>query len=117
MRISDWSSDVCSSDLPLSFSGGATPMSLKYGSDFVAASYRVQPNIAVKDSDVVFVGYGINAPEKGWNDYAGVAVKGKTVVILVNDPDWQTKEVKGELQGRAMTKYGRSHLGRTREAT
>src|SRR3546814_10999619 len=56
MRISDWSSDVCSSDLPLSFSGGATPMSLKYGSDFVAASYRVQPNIAVKDSDVVFVG-------------------------------------------------------------
>src|SRR3546814_19356481 len=82
-------------------------MSLKYGSDFVAASYRVQPNIAVKDSDVVFVGYGINAPEKGWNDYAGVDVKGKTVVILVNDPDWQTKEVKGEFNGRAMTYYGR----------
>ena len=38
----------------------------------------------------MFVGYGINAPEKGWNDYAGVDVKGKTVVILVNDPDWQT---------------------------
>jgi len=92
---------------PLSFTGGKTPMSLEYGSDFVAASYRVQPQISVKDSDVVFVGYGINAPEKGWNDYAGVDVKGKTVVILVNDPDWQTKEAKGEFNGRAMTYYGR----------
>jgi hypothetical protein len=43
---------------------------------------------------VVFVGYGINAPERGWNDYAGVDVKGKTVVILVNDPDWQTMSLK-----------------------
>ncbi len=92
---------------PLSFTGGKTPMSLEYGSDFVAASYRVQPQISVKDSNVVFVGYGINAPEKGWNDYAGVDVKGKTVVILVNDPDWQTKEAKGEFNGRAMTYYGR----------
>jgi Zn-dependent M28 family amino/carboxypeptidase len=55
----------------------------------------------------VFVGYGINAPEKGWNDYAGLDVKGKTVVVLVNDPDWQTKEAKGEFNGRAMTYYGR----------
>jgi hypothetical protein len=39
---------------------------------------------------VVFVGYGINAPERGWNDYAGLDVRGKTVVILVNDPDWET---------------------------
>src|SRR3546814_1477358 len=67
MRISDWSSDVCSSDL-----------------------YRVVPRITVQNSDMVFVGYGINAPERGWNDYAGVDVTGKTVVILVNDPDWET---------------------------
>ena len=65
------------------------------------------PKTAVKDSDVVFVGYGINAPEKGWNDYAGLDVKGKTVVVLVNDPDWQTAEAKGEFNGRAMTYYGR----------
>jgi Zn-dependent M28 family amino/carboxypeptidase len=91
----------------LSFSGGKAPLSLSYGSEFVAGSYRVQPNIAIKDSDVVFVGYGINAPEKGWNDYAGVDVKGKTVIILVNDPDWQTAETKGEFNGRAMTYYGR----------
>ncbi|HMO77052.1 MAG TPA: M28 family metallopeptidase [Sphingopyxis sp.] len=92
---------------PLTFAGGKAPLSLAYGSDFVAGSYRVQPKAEVKDSDVVFVGYGINAPEKGWNDYAGLDVKGKTVVILVNDPDWEVKEPRGEFNGRAMTYYGR----------
>jgi Zn-dependent M28 family amino/carboxypeptidase len=92
---------------PLSFTGGKTPVTLQYAKDYVAFTYRVQPRTEVRDSDVVFVGYGINAPEKGWNDYAGLDVKGKTVVILVNDPDWQTKEAKGEFNGRAMTYYGR----------
>lgn len=92
---------------PLTFTGGAQAMSLKYGPEFVAGTYRVTPNIAVKDSPVVFVGYGINAPEKGWNDYAGVDVKGKTVVILVNDPDWETAGLQGEFNGQAMTYYGR----------
>lgn len=92
---------------PLTFTGGKAPLTLAPGTDFVAGSYRVQPQTAVKDSDVVFVGYGINAPEKGWNDYAGLDVKGKTVVILINDPDWQAKEPKGEFNGRAMTYYGR----------
>jgi len=55
----------------------------------------------------VFVGYGINAPEKGWNDYAGLDVKGKTVVILVNDPDWQSEGLDGPFGGKAMTYYGR----------
>jgi Zn-dependent M28 family amino/carboxypeptidase len=73
----------------------------------VVATYQVTPKTAVKDSDVVFVGYGINAPERGWNDYASVDVKGKTVVILVNDPDWQTQGLQGEFGGRAMTYYGR----------
>ncbi|ALJ13319.1 M28 family metallopeptidase [Sphingopyxis macrogoltabida] len=92
---------------PLSFTGGKAPVTLQYAKDYVGFSYRVQPKTEIKDSDVVFVGYGINAPEKGWNDYAGLDVKGKTVVILVNDPDWQTKEAKGEFNGRAMTYYGR----------
>lgn len=92
---------------PLKFSGGKVDMSLNYGSDFVASSYRVTDKIAVADSDVVFVGYGIVAPEKKWNDYAGVDVKGKTVVILVNDPDWETKGNEGTFNGRAMTYYGR----------
>jgi Zn-dependent M28 family amino/carboxypeptidase len=92
---------------PLTFAGGKTPVTLQYGTDYVVGSYRVQPKSAVNDSDVVFAGYGINAPEKGWNDYAGLDVKGKTVVVLVNDPDWQTAEAKGEFNGRAMTYYGR----------
>ncbi|WP_066659275.1 MULTISPECIES: M28 family metallopeptidase [unclassified Sphingomonas] len=92
---------------PLTFTGGSQSMSLKYGPEFVAGTYRVTPNIAVKDSPVVFVGYGINAPEKGWNDYAGVDVKGKTVVILVNDPDWEIAGLQGTFNGQAMTYYGR----------
>lgn len=92
---------------PLTFTGGTTPVSLDYRKDMVIATYRVTPSIAIKDSDVVFVGYGINAPERGWNDYAGIDVKGKTVVILVNDPDWQMPGRDGLFEGRAMTYYGR----------
>ena len=92
---------------PLTFTGGSTPLSFDYRQDMVIATYRVSPHIAVKNSDVVFVGYGINAPERGWNDYAGLDVRGKTVVILVNDPDWRTPETKGLFDGRAMTYYGR----------
>jgi Zn-dependent M28 family amino/carboxypeptidase len=92
---------------PLSFTGGTRPVSLDYRKDMVIATYRVTPTIAIKDSDVVFVGYGINAPERGWNDYAGLDVKGKTVVILVNDPDWQSPSRDGLFEGRAMTYYGR----------
>jgi len=92
---------------PLTFTGGTTPVSLDYRKDMVIATYRVTPNVAIKGSDVVFVGYGINAPERGWNDYAGLDVKGKTVVILVNDPDWQMPGRDGLFEGRAMTYYGR----------
>ena len=92
---------------PMTFAGGRTPVSMAYRTDMVAGTYRVTPRVAVKDSPVVFVGYGINAPEKGWNDYAGLDVKGKTVVILVNDPDWQTMTQDGPFEGRAMTYYGR----------
>jgi len=92
---------------PLTFAGGKAPVSLAYRSDLVIATYRVVPKIDVRNSDVVFVGYGINAPERGWNDYAGLDVHGKTVVMLVNDPDWQTPGRDGLFEGRAMTYYGR----------
>lgn len=92
---------------PFVFTGGSAPVSLAYRTDMVAGTYRVVPGIAVKDSDVVFVGYGITAPEKGWDDYAGIDVHGKTVVILVNDADWQTAGRDGPFEGRAMTWYGR----------
>ncbi|MGK6319218.1 M28 family metallopeptidase [Sphingomonas sp. DT-204] len=92
---------------PLVFTGAGAPLSLRYGPDMVVASYRVTPRTDVKDSEVVFVGYGINAPEKGWNDYAGIDAKGKTVVILVNDPDYESTTLDGPFNGRAMTYYGR----------
>jgi Zn-dependent M28 family amino/carboxypeptidase len=86
---------------------GGVPITLNYRTDFVANSYQVQPRIDLRNSDMVFVGYGINAPERGWNDYAGVDVRGKTVVILVNDPDWQNGDLEGPFGGKAMTYYGR----------
>jgi Zn-dependent M28 family amino/carboxypeptidase len=92
---------------PLTFTGGKAAVSLAYRSDLVIATYRVVPKIDISNSDVVFVGYGINAPERGWNDYAGLDVHGKTVVILVNDPDWQIPGRDGLFEGRAMTYYGR----------
>ncbi|MET0361837.1 MAG: M28 family metallopeptidase, partial [Sphingobium sp.] len=93
---------------PFSFVGGKETVTAAYGPEMVVATFRTaQPHVAVKDSPVVFVGYGINAPEKGWNDYAGIDVKGKTVVILVNDPDFETPSLGGPFNGRAMTYYGR----------
>ncbi len=92
---------------PLTITGGGAPMTFGHRSDFVANSYQVQPRIDLRNSEMVFVGYGINAPERGWNDYAGIDVKGKTVVILVNDPDWQAPDLKGRFNGKAMTYYGR----------
>jgi hypothetical protein len=70
----------------LTVTGGTAPLSFNFGSDYVAASYRVTPKTEIKDAELVFVGYGINAPELGWNDYAGLDMKGKIAVILVNDP-------------------------------
>ncbi len=92
---------------PLSISGKGAPMSFAYGKDWVGATYREDAETKLANSELVFVGYGINAPEKGWNDYAGLDVKGKTVVILVNDPDWQSAGLEGPFGGKAMTYYGR----------
>ena len=62
----------------------------------------------MKNSPLVFVGYGVVAPEYGWNDYAGVDVKGKTVVILINDPGNEDANPDPKFfKGRAMTYYGR----------
>jgi Zn-dependent M28 family amino/carboxypeptidase len=66
------------------------------------------PDVTVKNSPLVFVGYGVVAPEYHWNDYAGVDVKGKTVVILINDPGNEDAHPDPKFfKGRAMTYYGR----------
>ncbi|MGJ8681129.1 M28 family metallopeptidase [Paraglaciecola sp.] len=77
-----------------------------YKEHMMASTSREQTQIELKDSELVFVGYGVNAPEYGWNDYADLDVKGKTVVILVNDPGFANPE-SGLFQGKTMTYYGR----------
>ena len=79
---------------------------LKFGDDMVIGTRSGKSHVEVKDSDVVFVGYGVDAPERGWNDYAGLDVKGKTVVMLVNDPGFHAND-KSLFEGRRMTYYGR----------
>ncbi len=79
---------------------------LAFGDDMVLWTKRVTERSTVTDSEMVFVGYGIVAPEYNWDDYAGVDVKGKTVVILVNDPGYATQDPK-LFNGNAMTYYGR----------
>jgi len=75
-----------------------------YRSDLIAATLQNTPDVAVKDADMVFAGYGIVAPEYHWNDYAGLDVKGKIVVVLVNDPGHADPAL---FKGRNMTYYGR----------
>jgi Zn-dependent M28 family amino/carboxypeptidase len=80
--------------------------------DYIALSSRYVPEVNVKRSDVVFVGYGVVAPEYGWDDYKDVDVKGKTILMLINDPAIPDPNDASKLdekmfQGRAMTYYGR----------
>jgi Zn-dependent M28 family amino/carboxypeptidase len=85
--------------------GGAVDFA--YQRDVTLNTRRETASIDLKRSEVVFVGYGVNAPERQWNDYAGVDVRGKTVLILINDPDWRQPLGKGPFGGAAMTYYGR----------
>lgn len=85
---------------------------LQYKKDFIANSARYTPQVEVKNTDIVFVGYGVVAPEYGWDDYKDVDVKGKTIVMLVNDPAIPDPKDASKLddsmfKGRAMTYYGR----------
>jgi Zn-dependent M28 family amino/carboxypeptidase len=91
---------------------GKPPVELKYPDDFVASSARLQPEIKVDNSDLVFVGYGVVAPEYGWDDYKGVDVRGKTILMLINDPAVPDPRDPSKLdekmfKGKAMNYYGR----------
>lgn len=79
---------------------------LRYPEDAVIWTKRVEKSAELVDSPLVFVGYGVVAPEYGWNDYAGLDMRGKTAVILVNDPGWNGNDPQ-LFNGRAMTYYGR----------
>ena len=79
-------------------------LDLNYRTDVVYGTTRQIEEVNFDDSDLIFVGYGVNAPEYDWNDYK-VDVKGKTVVMLINDPGFELKGA--EFNGKAMTYYGR----------
>src|SRR5690606_35346617 len=79
---------------------------LAFGPEMVIGTRTGEAAVSVKDSELVFVGYGVNAPEQDWNDYAGLDVKGKTVVILVNDPGFHAND-ESLFDGNRMTYYGR----------
>lgn len=90
----------------LTVTGASEPMNFAYGDEMMVSTRRVVEQSGVEDSDLVFVGYGIVAPEYDWNDYAEMDVTGKTVVILVNDPGYATQNPE-LFRGNTMTYYGR----------
>jgi Zn-dependent M28 family amino/carboxypeptidase len=87
------------------------PMTLRFADDFVAWTKHVEPAVSI-DADMVFVGYGVVAPEYKWDDYKGADVKGKVLVMLINDPPVPDPADPSKLdektfKGKAMTYYGR----------
>src|SRR5436190_17770904 len=96
----------------ISFTIGDKTTELKYPDDFVASSARLQSEIKVENSNMVFVGYGIVAPEYGWDDYKDADVSGKTILMLIGDPPVPDPKDASKLdekmfKGKAMTYYGR----------
>jgi Zn-dependent M28 family amino/carboxypeptidase len=91
---------------PMQLTAAGDEGSLAYGSEIQYWTQDREERVELNASDLVYVGYGIVAPEYGWNDYAGVDVTGKTVVMLVNDPGFATEDPE-VFDGRAMTRYGR----------
>jgi len=75
------------------------------GQDIAIRATLIGDRLTVKDAPVVFIGYGVKAPERDWDDFKGVDLKGKVALVLVNDPDFETGE--GDFGGKAMTYYGR----------
>ena len=93
-------------DATLSATTSSGARNLIFGKDIVIWTKRAAPDIKVSRSELVFVGYGIVAPEYSWNDYANLDVRGKTVVVLANDPGYASQDPT-VFKGNAMSDYGR----------
>lgn len=94
----------------LSVTANGQITALHRATDVIVSSDRPVSHISLKDAPLVFVGYGVDAPERGWDDYKGVDLTGKIMLVLVNDPDFGAPEghpVAGQFDGQAMTFYGR----------
>ncbi len=97
---------VAGADASLSFAGRNGTVPLAYRKDMVIWSKRGLPQAELRHSELVFVGYGIVAPEYAWNDYADIDVHGKTVIVLIGDPGYATKDPR-VFRGGSATYYGR----------
>lgn len=100
------------SEAKVEFTGKGKKLAIAPTTDYVVSSRRYTDEVKVNKSDIVFVGYGVVAPEYGWDDYKGVDVKGKTILMLINDPPVPDPADPAKLdekmfKGKAMTYYGR----------
>lgn len=98
--------EVTSTPSNMDITGVKGNLTLKVVQDFVAFTRREQDTVQLKNSPLVFAGYGIVAPEFKWNDYKNLNVKGKTVVVLISDPGFKAND-KTVFRGDTMTYYGR----------
>ena len=90
----------------LSLTHGGKAQALSQGQEIaVRAAMNGAKEVAIADAPLVFVGYGVSAPERNWDDFKGVDLTGKIAVVLINDPDFETGE--GDFDGKGMTYYGR----------
>ncbi|MEO7066462.1 MAG: M28 family metallopeptidase [Rhodanobacter sp.] len=97
---------LLNNDVKLDVAAGAKHVSFANQNDMVVQTLQSQAQVDLKASPIIFLGYGVDAPNWHWNDYQSVDVKGKTVIVLVNDPGFATGDPK-LFNGRAMTYYGR----------
>jgi len=89
---------------------GAQALPLVQGETINVTTVRPDPHIAIHDAPLVFVGYGVDAPDQNWDDYKGVDLHGKVAVFLVNDPDFEAQpgdDAEGRFGGRRMSYFGR----------
>ncbi|MBM7119154.1 M28 family peptidase [Archangium primigenium] len=94
----------------LSLTTGDQTLALRVGEDVTVATARPVKQVRIDQAPLVFVGHGVSAPERGWDDFKGVSLRGKIAVFLINDPDFEAQQgepVRGRFGGRAATYYAR----------
>ncbi len=107
-----WTQDVplarfeVTGPVKMSLTAGGATQALTQTQEAVVQTLVPVAHVSIKDAPMVFVGYGVKAPEVGWDDFKGVDLKGKIAVVLINDPDFETPTA-GKFGGKAMTYYGR----------
>ena len=92
--------------MKLNIKSGKQNYDLAFSTDFIGGTPQVKDSISLENSEMIFAGYGINSPEFSWNDFKDIDVKGKTIVILINDPGYATGDTT-LFRGKEMTIYGR----------